>query len=57
MKQVKYEGPYGALEVDGIVIKRGESAELTNEQYERIKGKRGRRLRVIPKAVKPKARG
>ena len=35
--RVRYTGPFGSLAVDGIEIPQGAAAEVTEDQYERIK--------------------
>lgn len=35
--RVRYDGPYGSVVVDGIEIPQGGEAEITEEQFERVK--------------------
>lgn len=35
--RVTYAGPYAAVEVDGVRIERGQEANLTADQFERVK--------------------
>lgn len=35
--RVRYDGPYGSVVVDGIDIPQGGEAEITEEQFERVK--------------------
>ncbi len=34
--KVTYRGPGDTVELDGIVVKKGEAVEVTHEQYQRI---------------------
>lgn len=52
--RVTYRGPGDTVELDGMVVKKGEAVEVTHEQYQRIQNSDPEAKVDVAKADAPK---